>query len=101
MHRSTAHSTAPLQRTRQMNSDPAGDFSTVRNPERRMIRDCAIWFTGLSGAGKTTLNRAVREQLEASGYIVESLDGDVVRQNLCRDLGFSKQDRDENVRRIG
>src|ERR1700686_554281 len=60
-----------------------------------------IWFTGLSAAGKTTLNDAVRERLEASGYAVESLDGDVLRQNLWKDLGFSKQDRDENVRRIG
>jgi adenylylsulfate kinase len=61
----------------------------------------AIWFTGLSAAGKTTLNNALRERLQASGYAVESLDGDVLRQNLWKDLGFSKQDRDENVRRIG
>ena len=60
-----------------------------------------IWFTGLSAAGKTTLNNAVSERLRASGYAVESLDGDVLRQNLWKDLGFSKQDRDENVRRIG
>jgi len=60
-----------------------------------------IWFTGLSAAGKTTLNNAVRERLQASGCAVESLDGDVLRQNLWKDLGFSKQDRDENVRRIG
>jgi adenylylsulfate kinase len=60
-----------------------------------------IWFTGLSAAGKTTLNDAVRERLQAVGYAVEPLDGDVLRQNLWKDLGFSKQDRDENVRRIG
>ena len=60
-----------------------------------------IWFTGLSAAGKTTLSDAVRERLEAVGYAVESLDGDVLRQNLWKDLGFSKPDRDENVRRIG
>jgi len=60
-----------------------------------------IWFTGLSAAGKTTLSEAVAEWLRAKGYSVELLDGDVVRQNLCRGLGFSKQDRDENVRRIG
>jgi len=64
-------------------------------------RGLTIWFTGLSAAGKTTLNNAVRERLQASGYAVESLDGDELRQNLWKDLGFSKQDRDENVRRIG
>jgi bifunctional enzyme CysN/CysC len=60
-----------------------------------------LWFTGLSSAGKTTLSRAVYERLWAMGAKVESLDGDVVRQHLCNDLGFSKQDRDENIRRIG
>lgn len=60
-----------------------------------------VWFTGLSAAGKTTLNDAVRERLLANGYPVESLDGDVLRQNLWKDLGFSKADRDENIRRIG
>lgn len=60
-----------------------------------------VWFTGLSGAGKTTISRAVAEVLQARGYKVELLDGDVVRQNLTKDLGFSKEDRDENIRRIG
>jgi len=60
-----------------------------------------VWFTGLSAAGKTTLNHAVRERLWAMGHKVESLDADAVRQHLCRGLGFSKQDRDENIRRIG
>jgi len=60
-----------------------------------------IWFTGLSGAGKTTLSRSVSRELLALGYKVESLDGDEVRENLSRGLGFSRQDRDENVRRIG
>ena len=64
-------------------------------------RGLTIWFTGLSGAGKTTLNDAVRQGLEAKGYAVESLDGDVLRHNLWKDLGFSKPDRDENIRRIG
>jgi adenylyl-sulfate kinase len=60
-----------------------------------------IWFTGLSGAGKTTLNRALSEHLAKRGFQVESLDGDAVRGHLGRGLGFSKEDRDENIRRIG
>ena len=60
-----------------------------------------IWFTGLSGAGKTTLSRAVAGKLKEMGYKLETLDGDIVRQNLSKGLGFSKEDRDENIRRIG
>jgi adenylylsulfate kinase len=60
-----------------------------------------IWFTGLSGAGKSSLNRVVEKKLRSLGYQVEVLDGDIVRQNLCNGLGFSKADRDENIRRIG
>jgi adenylylsulfate kinase len=59
-----------------------------------------VWFTGLSGAGKTTLTRAVARELCALGCRVEILDGDDIRRHLCRDLGFSRQDRDENIRRI-
>jgi bifunctional enzyme CysN/CysC len=61
----------------------------------------AVWFTGLSSAGKSTISKAVYEKLWAKGYKLELLDGDAVRQHLTRDLGFSKQDRDENIRRIG
>lgn len=60
-----------------------------------------VWFTGLSGAGKTTLCSSVSTELLARGFKVEVLDGDSVRKNLNSDLGFSQQDRDENVRRIG
>ena len=60
-----------------------------------------IWFTGLSGAGKTTVSRIVEKELRARGYKVEVLDGDVVRENLSKGLGFSKEDRDTNIRRIG
>lgn len=64
-------------------------------------RGVTIWFTGLSGAGKTTISKIVAERLREQGYKIEVLDGDVVRQNLSKGLGFSKADRDENIRRIG
>lgn len=64
-------------------------------------RGVTVWFTGLSGAGKTTITKAVEEVLRAKGYGLEILDGDVVRENLTKGLGFSKPDRDENIRRIG
>ncbi len=58
-------------------------------------------FTGLSGAGKTTITKALAQELKKRGYQVERLDGDIVRQYLTKDLGFSKRDRDENIRRVG
>lgn len=60
-----------------------------------------VWFTGLSGAGKTTISKQVAEELRSLGYKLEVLDGDIVRTNLTKGLGFSKEDRDENIRRIG
>lgn len=60
-----------------------------------------IWFTGLSGSGKTTIARILEQRIRASGRKFESLDGDVVRTNLSKGLGFSKEDRDTNIRRIG
>jgi len=60
-----------------------------------------LWFTGMSGAGKTTLAIAVEEILRDRGLKVELLDGDVVRTNLSKGLGFSKEDRDTNIKRIG
>ena len=60
-----------------------------------------IWFTGLSGAGKTTINDALKLKLKERGVRFEVLDGDIVRTNLTKGLTFSKEDRDTNVRRIG
>jgi adenylyl-sulfate kinase len=60
-----------------------------------------LWFTGLSGAGKTTLARGLEAVLRERGLKVEVLDGDIVRQNLSKGLGFSKEDRDTNILRIG
>ena len=60
-----------------------------------------IWLTGLSGAGKTTIGKELVRHLQAAGEQVEFLDGDVLRQTLCRGLGFSYEDRCENIRRIG
>ncbi|ACK67937.1 Adenylyl-sulfate kinase [Rippkaea orientalis PCC 8801] len=60
-----------------------------------------IWLTGLSGAGKTTITHALEQKLREAGYALEVLDGDIVRTNLTKGLGFSKEDRDTNIRRIG
>jgi adenylyl-sulfate kinase len=59
-----------------------------------------LWMTGLSGAGKTTIARIVEAELKDRGLKIERLDGDVVRQSLTRDLGFSKEDRDKNIERV-
>jgi len=60
-----------------------------------------LWFTGLSGAGKSTLSLAVADVLRSRGARVEIMDGDEVRENLSKGLGFSREDRDTNIRRIG
>ena len=59
-----------------------------------------VWFTGMSGAGKTALAKPLEAELRQRGLKVERLDGDIVRQSLTRDLGFSKEDRDKNIERI-
>lgn len=64
-------------------------------------RGVTVWLTGLSGAGKTTITHALEQRLRGESYSLEVLDGDVVRTNLTKGLGFSKADRDENIRRIG
>jgi adenylylsulfate kinase len=60
-----------------------------------------VWLTGLPSAGKTTIGHALEKRLLADGHRVEVLDGDVMRTHLTKGLGFSKEDRDENIRRIG
>jgi len=60
-----------------------------------------VWLTGLSAAGKSTIAGLVAQELEARGLLVDRLDGDVVRERLTKGLGFSKEDRDENIARIG
>ena len=64
-------------------------------------RPCVLWFTGLSGAGKSTTAVALQSALTELGCNTYLLDGDQLRQGLCKDLGFSEQDRTENLRRIG
>src|SRR5256885_16167995 len=73
----------------------------IKKSGGRMASGFTLWFTGLSGAGKSTLANIVADRLRAAGHKVELLDGDEVRTNLSKGLGFSKEDRDTNIRRIG
>ena len=66
-----------------------------------MHKGCTVWFTGLSGTGKSTVSALLHGRLCAAGAKVELLDGDVVRTHLSKGLGFTREDRDENIRRIG
>jgi len=66
-------------------------------PEQKGV---TLWFTGLSGSGKTTIAIEVERKLKQKGCRVQRLDGDIIRQHLTSDLGFSKEDRDENIRRV-
>lgn len=78
--------------------------ATVTRERREAMnkhRGAILWFTGLSGAGKSTLAHAVEEHLHRMGCRTFVLDGDNVRHGLCRDLGFSAEDRAENIRRVG
>ena len=76
----------------------------ITRAERATIKNqkpCLLWFTGLSGSGKSTIANALDVALHQRGYHTFLLDGDNVRHGLCRDLGFSDEDRVENIRRIG
>lgn len=77
---------------------PSQTAGTITESESQGV---VIWLTGLSSAGKTTIGHALFGRLRELGYKVEMLDGDVVRQHLSKELGFSREDRDENIRRIG
>jgi len=73
----------------------------ARREQQNNHRGAILWFTGLSGAGKSTLAHAVEEELHQRGCRTFVLDGDNVRHGLCGDLGFSNEDRIENIRRVG
>ena len=81
-----------------MNSRPV---SSQERAARQGQSGLVVWFTGLSGAGKTTLSTALERKLFDQGHLAYLLDGDILRTGLCRDLGFSAKDRRENVRRAG
>ncbi len=76
-------------------------FQSPEDKPNESWRAFTIWFTGLPGSGKTTLARGLGAWLEAASLDYEILDGDELRAEICHDLGFSKEDRNENVRRIG
>jgi adenylylsulfate kinase len=69
--------------------------------ETKKQKGFTLWFTGLSGSGKSTISERVALRLQRKGLRVEVLDGDIVRTNLSKGLGFSREDRDENIKRVG
>jgi len=71
------------------------------HPEVRLIKGVTLWFTGLPSSGKSTVARILERQFRKWNLKVELLDGDVIRTNLSKGLGFSKEDRDANIKRIG
>lgn len=87
-----------------MSNDVVWHHATVTRARRERLnahRSAIVWFTGLSGAGKSTIAHATEERLHQLGCRTFVFDGDNVRHGLCGDLGFSPQDRKENIRRIG
>lgn len=72
----------------------------LTNPTSLSEQGHVLWFSGLSGAGKTTLSKLVHTHLNLLGHKTVLLDGDIIRSGLCKDLGFSETDRNENIRRI-
>lgn len=86
------------QNTKHQNNEQKSERN---NGQKALHKGFTLWFTGLSGAGKSTLTDRLHDEFKRRGYKVEVLDGDVVRTNLSKGLGFSKEDRDTNIRRIG
>lgn len=87
-----------------MNKNTVWHQATVTRSRREALnghRSAVLWFTGLSGAGKSTLANAVESELHRLGCRTYVFDGDNIRHGLCKDLGFSDEDRTENIRRIG
>jgi adenylylsulfate kinase-like enzyme len=83
-----------------MSASKIGSQNSTGLPSSHRDSGMVIWLTGFSGAGKSTLAAAVASSLEGVGLRTETLDADDLRATINRDLGFSKHDRDENVRRI-
>lgn len=103
MTRTRAYGARAIARAefRERESRPSALLDSPAMSERNGLAGVCLWFTGLSGSGKTTTAERVRTLLEEEGRRVTMLDGDVVRQHLSKGLGFSREDRDENVRRVG
>src|SRR5260221_9376054 len=85
---------------RGVQPDPKG-FTDRPMEEKKKQKGFTIWFTGLSGSGKSTISERVALRLQRNGMQVEILDGDIVRTHLSKGLGFSREDRDENIKRVG
>jgi len=85
----------------EMTTGVATQERTLGPRDRGPDRGFTVWFTGLSGAGKSTLAHLLVEELRGRDFKIELLDGDIVRTNLSKGLGFSKEDRDTNILRIG
>ena len=90
----------PTVLDRHLTSHPG---SVTRDARERLLgqRGCVVWLTGLSGSGKSTIARALEARLHEQGRLAYVLDGDNIRQGLNSDLGFSDDDRRENIRRLG
>lgn len=90
--------------TKATSTNVVWHHATVTRERREQMnghKSAVVWFTGLSGSGKSTLAHAVEDRLHSHGSRTFVLDGDNVRHGLCGDLGFSIQDRTENIRRVG
>lgn len=93
-----------MEKPKTVSENTVWHHATVTRQRRERLhghKSAILWFTGLSGAGKSTLAHAVEERLYSMGCSTFVLDGDNIRHGLCGDLGFSKEDRVENIRRIG